>query len=186
MSVLDEKMNEAFLAALENGHATDEDIAVAYGLSIEAAREAMEAAVMEYTERMPEDTNVERAIAEVLRLIKPDATVRDFLFLKAFLIDMVGSVGCRSADRGVLIPTPDQPVVVIHITGPDGSTSKLAIQMPVARLLEMAEIAGMLSKLYKNLSQLPPTGALLALGVVGDEDEAGGEDDGEGYSGQDD
>jgi len=186
MSVLDEKLNEAFLTALENGHATDEDIAVAYGLSIEAAREAMAEALEEYTERMPDNINVERAIAEILRLIKPDATVRDFLFLKAFLIDMVGSVGCRSADRGVLMPTPDQPVVVIHMTGPDGSTSKLAIQMPVARLLEMAEIAGMLSNLYKNLSQLPPANALLAIGVLGDEDEAGGEDDGEGYSGQDD
>ena len=184
MSVLDEKMNEAFLAALENGHATDEDIAVAYGLSIEAAWEAMKEVLDEYSQKIPGNINVERAIAEVLRLIKPDATVRDFILLKAFLVDATESIGRRG--DAALVPTPDQPVVVIHMTGPDGGTSKLAIQMPVARLLEMAEIAGMLSKLYKNLSQLPPTGALLALGVLGDEDEAGGEDDGEGYSGQDD
>lgn len=175
MSVLDEKLNETFLKTLENGHATDEDIAVAYGLSIEAAREAVEEALMEYTERMPEDINVERAIAEVLRLIKPDATVRDFILLKAFLVDATDSIGRRGA--AALEPTPDEPVVVLHMARPDGHVGKLAIQAPMQDLLEMAEMVGVLSRFYKNLSQLPSADALLAIGVVGDEDEAGGDAD---------
>ena len=160
MGVLDEPLNEAFLKALEEGHSLDEDVAVAYGLSVETAKEIIGEALKEYIEAMP-DVSVERSIAEVLLLIKPGATLRDFLILKAYLLDAVSSIKGKPTGHGLLEPTPDEPVIVLLVKNPEGRVMKVAIQAEPRDLFDLLETFAELYGIYKNISVLIPTEAPL-------------------------
>lgn len=172
MSILSRKIDDAFVEALDSSEDLAEAIAKWAGVSQEVADEVAAGITTEMLELL-KDKNSQEAEVAVLRAIKPDATLKDYLMLRSLVSSAIAhgmnecleNVGQNGVGRisTLLTPEPGKPSIVLAF--PSSVIAIKADNDVISNIMQLA--GGVIGARTPTEAMLNIAGALATLGEPG-------------------
>lgn len=164
MSVLDAKIDERFVEVLNSSESVDEAIGRWAGVPRDEVRKLADSIATSLLDTM-EDMNRQEAEVAVLKMLKPEATVRDYLVLRTFASAMVAMGESEEVQRvggfdALLAPEPGKPSVVL--TFPNFIIAMKSSDDVLGGILQMA--GGIIGARTPVEAMLNITGTMATLG----------------------